>query len=85
MNILHSIFRSPDSVHSVAVPQAVTTPSPAIIAEAVPFIQLRLRAFLQFNRVWEVMWVGHFMGSRDTGATQATFPRYLKFCGGSCI
>lgn len=44
--------------------------------------QYLLRAFLQFNRSWEVMWTSHFMGTRHTAATQATFPRYPELGGG---
>ncbi len=44
--------------------------------------QYLLRAFLQFNRSWEVMWASHFMGTRYTAATQAAFPRYPELGGG---
>ncbi len=44
--------------------------------------QYLLRAFLQFNPAWEVMWAGHFMGTRHTAAVQATFPRYPELGGG---
>lgn len=40
MNILRRIFRSPDPVHSVAVPQAVIAPSSVIAAEAALTIPL---------------------------------------------
>jgi hypothetical protein len=47
--------------------------------------QYLLRAFLQFNRSWEVMWASHFMGTRHTAATQATFPRYPELGGGGSL
>jgi hypothetical protein len=47
--------------------------------------QYLLRAFLMFNRTWEVMWASHFMGTRHTAATQATFPRYPKLGGGGSM
>ena len=47
--------------------------------------QYLLRAFLQFNMAWEIMWASHFMGTRHTAATQATFPRYPKLGGGGSI
>jgi len=47
--------------------------------------QYLLRAFLQFNRSWEVLWAGHFMGTRHTKVTQATFPRYPELGGGGSI
>ena len=47
--------------------------------------QYLLRAFLQFNRAWEVMWAAHFMGTRHTQAVQATFPRYPTLGGGGSL
>lgn len=44
--------------------------------------QYLLRAFLQFNTDWKVMWASHFMGTRHTTAVQDTFPRYPKLGGG---
>lgn len=44
--------------------------------------QYLLRAFLQFNTDWKVMWASHFMGTRYTAAVQDTFPRYPKLGGG---
>lgn len=44
--------------------------------------QYLLRAFLQFNTDWKVMWASHFMGTRHTSAVQDTFPRYPKLGGG---
>jgi Methyltransferase domain len=44
--------------------------------------QYLLRAFLQFNSEWKVMWASHFMGTRHTAAVQDTFPRYPKLGGG---
>jgi len=44
--------------------------------------QYLLRAFLQFNTAWEVLWAAHGMGTRHTAAVQATFPRYPRLGGG---
>ena len=44
--------------------------------------QYLLRAFLQFNRDFEVLWAAHFMGTRHTAAVQETFPNYPKLGGG---
>jgi len=44
--------------------------------------QYLLRAFLQFNGDWQVMWAAHFMGTRHTAAVQRTFPRYPRLGGG---
>jgi Methyltransferase domain len=44
--------------------------------------QYLLRAFLQFNTSWEVMWSAHFMGTRHRAAVQMTFPRYPALGGG---
>lgn len=40
--------------------------------------QYLLRAFLQFNADFEVLWAAHFMGTRHTAAVQETFPGYPK-------
>ena len=37
--------------------------------------QYLVRAFLQFNNSWEVMWAASFMSTRHTDAVSATFPR----------
>lgn len=47
--------------------------------------QYLLRAFLQFNAAFEVVWAAHFMGTRHTAAVQATFPRYPRLGGGGSI
>jgi predicted O-methyltransferase YrrM len=47
--------------------------------------QYLVRAFLQFNRDWEVMWAGHFMGTRHRLAVQETFPRYPTLGGGGSL
>lgn len=47
--------------------------------------QYLLRAFLQFNRDWKVMWASHFMGTRYTAEVQDTFPRYPKLGGGGSL
>jgi peptidoglycan/LPS O-acetylase OafA/YrhL len=44
--------------------------------------QYLLRAFLQFNADWEVLWAAHCMGTRHTAAVQAAFPRYPRLGGG---
>ena len=44
--------------------------------------QYLLRAFLQFNTDFEVLWAAHFMGTRHTAAVQETFPNYPKLRGG---
>lgn len=47
--------------------------------------QYVVRAFMQFNTEWEVMWAGHFMGTRYTSSVMATFPRYPLLGGGGSI
>lgn len=47
--------------------------------------QYLLRAFLQFNAAWEVLWAAHFMGTRHTAAVRATFPRYPQLGGGGSL
>jgi hypothetical protein len=47
--------------------------------------QYLLRAFLQYNNDWQVMWAAHFMGTRHMPAVQATFPRYPKLGGGGSL
>lgn len=47
--------------------------------------QYLLRAFLQYNSDWEVMWAAHFMGTRYPAAVQATFPRYPQLGGGGSL
>lgn len=44
--------------------------------------QYLLRAFLQFNKDWEVVWSGYLMGTRYTTQVQSTFPNYPKLGGG---
>lgn len=44
--------------------------------------QYVLRAFMQFNSAWRVVWSAHYMGTRHTGAVQKTFPRFPKLGGG---
>lgn len=44
--------------------------------------QYLLRAFLQYNADWEVVWAAHFMGTRHTKAVQEVFPRYPEVGGG---
>jgi hypothetical protein len=47
--------------------------------------QYLVRAFLQFNTEWEVLWASHFMGTRHTTQVQSTFPRYPSLGGGGSI
>lgn len=44
--------------------------------------QYLLRAFLQFNSEWSVLWAAHLMGTRFRKDVQATFPRYPHRGGG---
>lgn len=44
--------------------------------------QYLLRAFLQFNSDWQVIWAAHYMGTRHRAAVQETFPRYPDLGGG---
>jgi Methyltransferase domain len=47
--------------------------------------QYLLRAFLQYNKDWEVIWASHFMGTRYIDAVQAVFPRYPNLGGGGSL
>lgn len=47
--------------------------------------QYLVRAFLQFNSEWKVLWASHFMGTRYTKQVQSTFPRYPSYGGGGSI
>jgi hypothetical protein len=47
--------------------------------------QYLVRAFLQFNTDWQVLWASHFMGTRYTTQVQSTFPRYPALGGGGSI
>jgi predicted O-methyltransferase YrrM len=47
--------------------------------------QYLVRAFLQFNAAWQVLWAAHFMGSRHTAAVRATCPRYPQLGGGGSL
>ena len=47
--------------------------------------QYLLRAFLQFNAAWEVVWAAHCMGTRHTAAVQAVFPRFPALGGGGSL
>lgn len=44
--------------------------------------QYLLRAFLQYNFDWKVVWAAHFMGTRHKAAVQESFSRYPEFGGG---
>lgn len=44
--------------------------------------QYLLRAFLQFNSDFSVLWAAHYMGTRYRGAIQETFPQYPQRGGG---
>jgi hypothetical protein len=47
--------------------------------------QYLVRAFLQGNKGWEIMWAAHFMGSRYASAVQDTFPRFPSLGGGGSL
>ena len=47
--------------------------------------QYLVRAFLQFNRAWEVVWAAHFMGTRHTAAVQDVFGRFPRLGGGGSL
>ncbi len=47
--------------------------------------QYLVRAFLQFNAVWEIVWMSHYMGTRHTRSLQAVFPDYPKLGGGGSL
>lgn len=47
--------------------------------------QYLLRAFMQFNSEWRVIWASHFMGTRFTSSVRETFPRYPLLGGGVSI
>jgi hypothetical protein len=44
--------------------------------------QYLLRAFLEFNPCFEVIWAAHYMGTRHPEAVRMTFPRYPELGGG---
>jgi Methyltransferase domain len=44
--------------------------------------QYILRAFLQYNTDWRVVWSAHLMGTRHRDAVQQVFPRYPALGGG---
>lgn len=47
--------------------------------------QYLLRAFLQFNSQWQVMWTSFFTGTRHTEAVHDTFPRFPALGGGGSV
>ncbi len=47
--------------------------------------QYLLRAFLQYNDTWQVMWAAHYMATRHTEAVQAVFPRFPRLGGGGSM
>lgn len=47
--------------------------------------QYLLRAFLQHNSAWRVLWAAHFMGTRHRAEVQRTFPRYPELGGGGSM
>ena len=47
--------------------------------------QYLLRAFLQFNSNWKIIWAASYMGTRHLQAVQATFPDYPKLGGGGSL
>ena len=44
--------------------------------------QYLLRAFLQYNADWVVVWAADFMATRQTNAVQEVFTRYPEVGGG---
>lgn len=44
--------------------------------------QYLLRAFLQFNNAWKVLWSAYFMSTRHTQAVMDVFPRFPQLGGG---
>jgi hypothetical protein len=44
-----------------------------------------LRAFLQFNSAFEVMWGSNYMATRFRKEVQAVFPRFPALSGGGSI
>ena len=45
--------------------------------------QYLLRAFMQFNSEWQVVWMAHYMGVKHKQAVQAVFPYFSDGPGGS--
>ena len=47
--------------------------------------QYLVRAFLQYNTEWSVLWAAHFMGTRYLREVQSVFPRYPSLGGGGSL
>lgn len=47
--------------------------------------QYLLRAFLQFNVKWNIIWAASYMGTRHLQAVQDTFPEYPMLGGGGSL
>lgn len=47
--------------------------------------QYVLRAFLQFNAKWKIIWAGNYMGTRYLNMVQNVFPDYPNLGGGGSI
>ncbi len=47
--------------------------------------QYLLRAFLQFNTQWQVIWTSFFTGTRHTLKVRDTFPRFPALGGGGSV
>lgn len=47
--------------------------------------QYFVRAFLQFNDVFEIIWASYFMSTRHSAETAAIFPRFPKYGGGGSL
>jgi hypothetical protein len=47
--------------------------------------QYLVRAFLQFNDNFSVIWAAHFMATRHAAAVRATFPRFPRLGGGGSL
>lgn len=47
--------------------------------------QYVVRAFLQYNEVFEVVWASYYMSTRHAAETAAIFPRFPKYGGGGSL
>lgn len=45
--------------------------------------QYLLRAFMQFNASWRIIWMAYYMGANHKDAVRETFPRFPNGAGGS--
>jgi hypothetical protein len=47
--------------------------------------QYVVRAFLQYNEAFEIVWAAYYMCTRHAGETAAVFPRFPKYGGGGSL